>query len=451
MTSFGDHHDGSTDRHRVVVIGGGFGGLEAVKALRRAPAVDITLIDRHNYHLFQPLSYQVATGALSPAEIAEPLRTIFRRERRVRVVMAEVTRLDLDRRRVVLRGEIDRAGETDVPYDTVVVAGGSTYSYFGHDEWRPLALEVKSLDSAVRARGRILDAFESAEIEPRTEARASWLTFVVVGGGPTGVEMAGQIAELARDTLRGDFRAVDPSDARVMLVETGDRLLATFPPSLSERAARQLESLGVTTLIRHTVVGIEPDCVEIRGPDGATESLAARTVIWAAGVTASPLAGALADVSDAAVDHAGRVAVEPDLTLPGHPEVLAIGDMVRVRDARTGTVETLPGVAPVAMQEGRYAGRLITDRLAGRPTPPFRYRDKGNLATIGRARAVADVRGLHASGFPAWVLWLVVHLVYLIGFDNRVVVLTRWAFNFFTRGRGARIITEATWSKRAGS
>jgi NADH:quinone reductase (non-electrogenic) len=427
----------------VVVVGGGFAGLETVKALRRAP-VDITLIDRNNYHLFQPLSYQVATGSLSEDEIAAPLRSVFRRDRNVRVLMAEVTGFDLDRRVVRMRPEIVGGAERELTYDTLVVAGGSSYSYFGHDEWRTLALEVKSLRSALHVRSRTLGAFEAAELELDPEERAAWLTFVVVGGGPTGVEMAGQIAELARDTLAEDFRAIDARSGRILLVELEDRVLPGFPPSLSRRAARSLESLGATPLLGRTVVAVEPGAVGIQNPDGAVERVPARTVIWAAGVTASPLAGALAEASGAEVDRAGRVAVETDLTLPGHPEVLAIGDMVRVRDARTGTVQTLPGLAPVAMQEGRYAGRLIRDRVAGRTTPPFRYRDRGNLATIGRARAVADLHGLRVSGFVAWALWLLVHIYYLIGFQNRLVVLVRWAYNFFTRGRGARVITEAT-------
>ena len=430
---------GDQRRSRVVVVGGGFGGIETVKALRSAP-VEVTLVDRHNYHLFQPLTYQVATGALSPDEIAEPLRKVFHRDRHVRVVMGEVTGLDLERRQVVLAPEVDGLEPQTLPYDTLVVSGGSSASYFGHDEWRSRAVEVKSLDSALHVRSQILEAFEAAELEPDGQDRGSWLTFVVVGGGPTGVEMAGQIAELARDTVARDFRTIDAGAARVLLVEMADRVLGSFPPKLSERAAQALRELGVTALLGHTVVGVTPEGVEIQDSDGAAELVRARTVIWAAGVTASPLAKALADASEADVDRAGRVAVEPDLTVLGHPEVLALGDMARVRNALTGVVEVLPGLAPVAMQEGRYAGRLIRDRLAGRSTPPFRYRDKGNLATIGRARAVADLRVLRVSGFPAWVLWLVVHLFYLIGFENRAVVLVRWAYYFFTRGRGARVI-----------
>ncbi len=425
----------------MVVVGGGFGGLQAVKALRRAP-VDVTLVDRRNHHLFQPLTYQVATGALSPDEIAEPLRTIFRRDRRVRVLLAEVVGVDLDRRTVVLGPGPDGTASRDLPYDTLVVAAGSVYSYFGHDEWRSNVMEIKSLKSALAARARILEAFEAAELEPGSEDRARWLTFVVVGGGPTGVEMAGQIAELARDTLPGDFRVANPTDGRVLLVEAADRVLTGFPASLSHRAARSLEQLGVTLLTGHTVVGVEPGHVEVRSEDGSTHGVPCGTVVWAAGVTASPLARALAEASAGDPDRAGRVTVEPDLTLPGHPEVLALGDMVRVRDAHTGAGAALPGLAPVAMQQGRYAGRLIGDRLAGRPTPPFHYRDKGKLATIGRAQAVADLHGLRAGGLPAWAIWLGVHLFYLIGFENRIVVLVRWTYHYLTRGRGARVITE---------
>jgi NADH dehydrogenase len=376
----------------------------------------------------------VSTAALSPEEIAEPLRAIFRRSRNVRVLMGEVRRLDLDRRSVVLCPAVDGLEEERVPYDTLVVAAGSSYSYFGHDEWRPYALEVKTLDSALRVRTRLLSAFEAAELEPHAEEH--WLTFMVVGAGPTGVEMAGQIAELARDTLREEYRAIDPTARRVLLVEATDRILPAFPPSLSARAANSLLELGVTPLLEHTVVGVGPDLVEVRNRDGETERIACRTIVWAAGVTASPLARELAAASDSDVDPAGRVLVERDLTVRGRPEVLAIGDMSRV----VGD-QALPGIAPVAMQEGRYAGRLIADRLAGRRTPPFRYRDKGNLATIGRARAVADLGALRVGGFTAWVIWLVVHLFYLIGFQNRAVVVVRWAYNFLTRGRSGRLVT----------
>jgi NADH:quinone reductase (non-electrogenic) len=423
-----------TQRHRVLVIGGGFGGLQAAQHLATAP-VDLTIVDRRNFHLFQPLTYQVATGALSPGEVAYPLRAVFRRHGNVRVLMAEVTGFDLDERRV-------RLASGTLPYDTLIVAGGSHYSYFGHDDWRRYAPEVKSLESALATRARILNAFEDAEIEPDLDKRQALLTFVVVGAGPTGVEMAGQIAELARSTLRGEFRSIDSRESRVLLIEMADRVLTTFPPSLSRRAARSLASLGVTLLLERTVVGIDEDAVTVSAPDGSTERIAARTAIWAAGVKASSLALRLGELCGAELDRAGRVTVEADLTLPGHPEVLALGDMVRVR-SRDGGVQALLGVAPVAMQQGRYAAKLVRARLRGREIRPFRYRDKGNLATIGRARAVADLHAIRLSGFPAWAAWLVVHLFYLVGFQNRLIVVIRWFISFATRGRGARLITRA--------
>jgi NADH:ubiquinone reductase (H+-translocating) len=427
-------------RHRVVVIGGGFGGLQAVARLARAP-VDLTLIDRRNFHLFQPLTYQVATGALSPEEVCYPLRAIFKRRRNVRVLMGEVTEVDVESRTVHMEPRAGEGETLSVPYDTLIAAGGSRYSYFGHDEWQEVAREVKSLESAVAVRGRILSAFEAAELEPDEAHRRGWLTFVVVGAGPTGVEMAGQIAELARDTLRRDFRTVDPREGRILLVEMADRVLTSFPPSLSARAARSLEHLGVTPLLSRTVVEVDDKSVTIESPGGGRERVPARTVIWAAGVTAASLARRLAEGTGADVDRAGRVTVEPDLTLPGHPEVFALGDMVRVK-AEDGQVQPLLGVAPVAMQQGRYAAKVVKARLRGREHKPFRYRDKGNLATIGRARAVADLHAIRLSGFPAWVTWLVVHLWYLIGFQNRILVLIRWSFSFFTRGRGGRLIEE---------
>jgi len=334
---------------------------------------------------------------------------------------------------VHLRSVGDVPAPATLPYDSLIVSGGSRYSYFGHDEWSDHAAEVKSLESALVVRSRLLSAFEAAEEEPDPQKQAAWLTFVVVGAGPTGVEMAGQIGELARDTLRHDFRTIDPRTARILLVETADRVLTSFPPSLSAKAARSLEKLGVTVMTGRSVTGMDEHSVTVD-----EERIPARTVVWAAGVTASSLAGRLAELTGAARDRAGRVTVEPDLTLPGHPEVFALGDMVRLHEA------VLPGVAPVAMQEGRYAARVIRDRLAGRQTPPFHYRDKGNLATIGRNAAVADIKGVKLSGFLAWITWLVVHLFYLVGFQNRILVFIRWAVSFVTRGRGDRIIDEDT-------
>ena len=413
---------------RVVVVGGGFGGLLAARGLRRA-AVDVTLVDRQNFFLFQPLVYQVATGSLSSIEVAIPLRQALRRRRNVHVVLGEVTGFDLDAKTVHVDG-LPNGKSTTLEYDVLAVAAGSSYSYFGHDDWAPYAPELKTLDGALDLRDRILSAFEAAELEDDPAERQAWLTFAVVGAGPTGVEMAGQIAELARDALPAEYRRMDTRAARVLLVEAGDRVLSAFSPGLSHSAERQLVSLGVTPILQTTVVGIDDQSVELEHRDGSRERVPARTKIWAAGVAASPLARLLADAAGAETDRAGRLVVEPDLTLPGRPEVFAFGDMTVMRGYE------LHGVAPVAMQEGRHVARSIRD---GTRTT-FHYTDKGELATIGRARAVGVVKGVPLSGFPAWALWLGIHITYLIGFQNRVVVLTRWAFAYLTRGRGARII-----------
>jgi NADH dehydrogenase len=424
--------------HRVVIVGGGFSGLQATLALRKAEGVEITLVDRRNFHLFQPLSYQVATGALAPSDVCYPLRAIFKDDRNVRVVMEEVTGFDLDARELLVEPTVEPPGPDKLTYDSLIVAGGSQYSYFGHEDWAELAFEVKSLESALMVRRRLLSAFEAAELEPDPEARRAWLTFVVVGAGPTGVEMAGQIAELAKDTLHGDYREIDTRTARILLLEAGPRVLAGFDPSLSVRATQLLEELGVTPMVDRPVVGIDEHGVDIGGVNGDGERIAAHTVIWAAGVTPSALASQLAEHSNAELDSLGRLIVEPDLTVSGHSEVFALGDMVSVRGM------DLPGLAPVAMQQGRYAARVIKARLEGRPHEPFRYVDKGNLATIGRARAVAEIKMLKLSGWIAWVTWLGVHLFYLIGFQNRLLVLIRWLFSFTTRGRSARLITGQT-------
>jgi NADH dehydrogenase len=413
---------------KVVVVGGGFGGLLAVRGLRRAD-VEVTLVDRQNFFLFQPLAYQVATGSLSSAEVAVPLRQILRRQHNATVVLGEVDGFDLQARRVSVTG-LPNGGRLTLDYDVLVVAGGARYSYFGHDEWAAYAPELKSLEGALDLRDRILRAFEAAEVEPDEAARAEWLTFVVVGAGPTGVEMAGQIAELGKDVLHREYRAVDTRTARVLLVEATGRVLAAFPLSLSASGERQLRSLGVTPLLETTVVGIDARGVDVEKPDGARSRIAARTVVWAAGVTASALGGLLASATGSETDRAGRLTVETDLTLPGHPEVFALGDMVTVRG------QQLHGVAPVAMQQGRHVARSIS---AG-SREPFRYHDKGELATIGRSRAVGVVSGIRVSGPAAWVLWLAIHITYLVGFQNRLLVLTRWTFSYVTRGRGARVI-----------
>jgi NADH dehydrogenase len=440
-------------RHRIVVVGGGFAGLQAALKLAKR-GLDVTLVDRRNFHLFQPLAYQVATGALSPSEICYPLRAIFRGRENVDVLLAEATGFDLAQRRVELAAVGEIAAPAFLEYDSLIVAGGSRYSYFGHDEWREHAPELKSLEGALDIRSRILSALEAAEWEPDAERRRAWLTFVVVGAGPTGVEMAGQIAEIAHDSGH-DFRTAETSAAKVLLVEAAERVLTGFPPSLSARAAAALEALGVTPVLGHTLTDVDADGVTTKSPSGEQTRYPARTVVWAAGVTSSDLARELAEAVGAETDRAGRLIVEQDLTVQGHPEVFALGDMVAIR--RDGKTETLPGLAPVAMQQGRHAAAAILDGLSGKPSRPFHYTDKGNLATIGRAKAVADIKGIHLSGGIAWVTWLAVHLWYLVGFQNRLLVFTRWAFSFITHGRGARLIAggrsaqPAVDAQRAGS
>ena len=413
---------------RVVVVGGGFAGVLAVRGLRGAD-VEITLVDRQNFYLFQPLAYQVATGSLSPEEVAVPLRQIVRKQRNARVILGEVVGFDTAARQVVVDHLPNGARSIELPYDVLLVAGGSRYSYFGHDEWAAHAPELKSLEGALHLRDSILLAFEAAESETDDAAREAWLTFVVVGAGPTGVEMAGQIAELGR-TLRREYRSVDTSAVRVLLIEATEHVLGAFPAPLPRKAEAQLRSLGVTPMLATTVVDIDATSVEVQATDGVRTRIPARTAVWAAGVTASPLAGLLAEATGAETDRAGRIVVEPDLTVQGHPEVFALGDMVSVRG------QQLHGVAPVAMQEGRHAARSIRQGTR----EPFHYRDKGELATIGHARAVGVIKGVKLSGFLAWALWLGIHIAYLIGFQNRLLVLTRWTFSYFTRGRGARVI-----------
>ena len=412
-------------------MGGGFGGLQAALHLRGAD-VEITLVDRRNFHLFQPLAYQVATGALNPGEICYPLRAIFGGSKNVRVILGEVTGFDLEARELPVRTAV---GDERFPYDTLIVAGGSKYNYFAHPEWQDVASELKSLEGALHIRARILRSLEAAEVEPDPDKRAAYLTFAVVGAGPTGVEMAGQIAEIARDT-RKQFQVVDTSQARVLLIEAGERVLAGFPPGLSKRAFRALQSLGVTPLVNHLVTDLDTEGVVVQSGEHE-ERFPAKTIIWAAGVLAASIAGRLAEAAGASTDAVGRIIVEPDLTVDGHPEVLAIGDMVKVRSE-----PPFPGVAPVAMQMGRYAAKLVRARLRGENAGDFAYHNKGNLATIGRRRAVADLPpGIHLSGSFAWLMWLMIHLWYLIGFQNRLLVFLRWFISFVTHGRGARLIT----------
>lgn len=422
---------------RVVILGGGFGGLYAARALGRAP-VQVTLVDRRNFHLFQPLLYQVATGGLSPANIAAPLRDVLKRQRNTHVLLGEVCDIDLATRQVVLRDET-------LPFDMLVVATGSQHSYFGHADWEKLAPSLKNVEDATDIRARVLLAFEAAEREVDPAERPRWLTFVIVGGGPTGVELAGALAELARHTLRNNFRSIDPAQARIILVEGTDRILPTYPPDLSQKARKLLEGFGVIVRTSAMVTDIAADAVTIRHGQ-QTEAIPARTVLWAAGVQASALGKVLARQSNAETDRAGRVKVNADLTLPGHPEVFVIGDLAwfPLPDGKS-----LPGVAPVAIQEGRYVADAIQARLRGGPVAPFHYKDKGNLATIGRAAAVADLGWIHLSGRLAWWMWLFVHIIYLIAFENRLLVLMQWAWNYLTRNRSARLITGTPLSPRA--
>lgn len=411
-------------RPHVVVIGGGFAGLRAARRLASLP-VDVTIIDRQNHHLFQPLLYQVATAGLSPADIATPIRALVEDHPNVRVCMSEVLRVDLEQRQVHLK---DRA----VPYDFVVVATGARHAYFGHDAWEALAPGLKTVDDALEIRRRVLSAFERAEREPDEAERAKWLTFVIVGAGPTGVELAGAIAELARFTVAGEFRSFDPAKAHVVLVEASPRMLAAFDERLAGRALASLQHLGVDVRLNCRVTDVRPDGVQLDA-----DFLPARTVLWAAGVAGSPLAQSLG----VPLDKQGRVLVEPDLTLPGHPEAYVLGDLAALAGP-DGT--PLPGLAPVAIQEGRHAAKNIARTLGARAREPFRYKDKGIMATVGRASGIAQTRRLRLSGVIGWLTWLFIHILYLIGFRNRLLVMIQWAWAWFTFGRGARLITGTT-------
>ena len=405
----------------VVILEAGFGGLNAARALKRAP-VRITVIDRANHHLFQPLLYQVATAALSPADISAPIRRILRRQNNVEVLLAEATAIDLPSRRVVLAdGEVD--------YDFLIVATGATHAYFGHEDWELLAPGLKTLKDALQIRQRILIAFEIAECEPDKRLRHEWMTFVIVGAGPTGVELAGTLAEVARQTLARDFRHIDTAEARVVLVEAATKVLGTFEDTLSAKAQDQLKRLGVDVRL-----GLPASEITALGVQVGSEWIGARTIIWAAGVAASPLARSL----NVPLDRAGRVLVEPDLTVPGHDNVYVIGDLAHLEQEG----KPVPGIAPAAMQEGRQAASNLLRSLGGQERLPFRYHDKGMLATIGRGAAVAHIGSIRASGYLAWLLWLFVHIFFLIGFRNRLLVMIQWAWSYITFDRGARLITE---------
>jgi NADH:ubiquinone reductase (H+-translocating) len=418
----------SSTRHRVVVVGCGFGGLPAARLLGHKP-VDVTLIDRRNHHLFQPLLYQVATGMLSPGQIAPPTRHILRKATNVDVVLAEVTDFDLERRVVHASspGDLERL---EYPYDSLIVAAGVNQSYFGHDEFARYAPGMKTIDDARELRRRIFGAFEMAETATDPLERQRWLTVVIIGAGPTGVELAGQVRELATRSLHKEFRSIDPSSVQVLLLDGGKEPLATFGDKLSGRATKELQKLGVELRMGARVVGVDAFGVDVKGGDGSTSRIDAYTAIWAAGVQASPLAAKLADASDASIDRAGRIAVNPDLTLPGHPEVFAIGDMATVND--------LPGVAEVAMQGGLHAANTIARRLKGEEAVPFKYRDMGSVATIGRFRAIASVRKVRLSGFPGWLVWFFVHLAFLTGFGSRFSTMLRWLRSMIGKGRAER-------------
>jgi NADH dehydrogenase len=415
---------------RVVILGCGFGGLEAAKGLDGAP-VEVKVIDRTNHHLFQPLLYQVATAGLTAPAVAAPIRHIFARQDNVTVICGEAQRIDTARRVVVLDED------EEIPYDHLIVATGAANSYFGHDAWEEHAPSLKTIDDAYEIRRRVLLAFERAERETDAAKRAAWLTFVVIGAGATGVELAGAFAEIARHTLRREFRRFDPRNARIVLVEGTDRVLPTYPPSLSERARVQLEHIGVTVWLGRRITGIDGNGVEL-----GEERLAARTVVWAAGVAASPLGASLG----VPLDHAGRVIVGEDLTVPGHPDIVVVGDLA----ALPWHQPPVPGIAPAAKQMGQVAAENIVRRLKGRPPRTFAYRDHGMLATIGRNAAVAVFGKLRLSGYPAWLLWLLAHIWFLIGFRNRLVVMIDWAWAYWTFERHARIVTGGTPRNRAG-
>jgi NADH dehydrogenase len=418
-----------TPAHRVVLVGGGFAGLTTATALRRAP-VDITLLDRRNFHLFQPLLYQVATGGLSPANIAAPLRGVLKRQTNCTVLLAEVKSID-PKRKFVLSNLGEHA------YDTLLIATGASHAYFGHPEWEQSAPGLKTLEDALAIRSKVLLAFERAEATDDLEHRRRLLTFVIVGAGPTGAELAGAIAEMARHTLRGNFRHFDSAMAQVILLEGGPRVLAAYPPQLSLHAHHALQRLGVEVILNAKVTDITGDCVTYERA-GQVHQLHSDVILWGAGVQGSPLGEALAQGAGCSLDRQGRVMVNPDLTVPGHPDILVLGDLARLDQDG----QPIPGVAPAAMQMGRYAARLIQARLRGHTLKPFRYHNKGTMATLGRGAAVADLGSLRLHGYPAWLAWLFLHLLFLVGFESKLLVLIQWAWNYITRARSARLIAD---------
>ena len=420
------------ERHRVVIVGGGFGGVYAARALRRAP-VEVVLIDRRNFHTFSPMLYQAATAAVAPSDVSQPLRAMLRRQRNTRVILGEATEIDAALRTVRL------SDGTAVDYDSLIVATGTQPSYFGHDEWREHAPGLKTLEDATEIRRRVLVAFEAAEREPDPDLRRAWMTLIVVGGGPTGVELAGALAELARDTLRSEFRAIDPRESRVILVEAVDQILPGWPEFLRASARQELEDLGVEVRTATRVEDVSPTHVDVRA-DGNVERIETRTALWAAGVRPSAFGRRVARALAAPTDRVGRIVVEPDLSVRGHPEVLVVGDLAAISD---DAVEAVPDVAQKGIQGGRHAARVIVERLRGRPAPPFHYRDIGDLAMVGRFRVVARLPFIALTGLAAWLLWLGVHLYYLNGIQTRLVVSVRWAWSLFTSGRGSRLITGA--------
>ncbi|MGP1374221.1 MAG: NAD(P)/FAD-dependent oxidoreductase [Almyronema sp.] len=420
----------SESMHHVVIIGGGFGGLYAAKSLAKSP-VKVTLIDKRNFHLFQPLLYQVATGGLSAGDISSPLRSVLSDQKNTRVLMGEVIRVNPKEQQVYLKnGEV-------VPYDSLIVATGVSHHYFGRDEWADIAPGMKTVEDALEVRRRIFLAFEAAEKETDLQKRKALQTFVVVGGGPTGVELAGALAELAFGTLKDDFRNIDTTQTKILLVEGLDRVLPPYPSELSAKAQKSLEKLGVTVQTQSLVTDIEGDNVTIKRGD-QIENIQACTVLWAAGVKASPMGKAIADCTGAELDRVGRVMVEPDFSIKGYPNLYVVGDLAHYahQDDRP-----LPGIAAVAMQQGEYIAKVICKRLTGEDLPAFVYKDKGSMAVIGRNAAVANIGTLKMWGFPAWLTWIIVHIYFLIEFDNKLLVLTQWAWNYFTRKRGVRLIT----------